>query len=63
MNHNLFKHPYTKIDFLQKDLDIARNTASKYLDELVKGGFLLKHKLKNTNYYVNIALWNILTNH
>ncbi len=43
--NNLFKHPYTKIDFLMRDLVIVRQTASKYLDELVNIGILEKQKI------------------
>ncbi len=59
--NNVFSHPYTKIEFLEKDLRVHRQTASKYLDELVKGGFLsLKHIGKH-NFYINIPLFNIFT--
>lgn len=54
--NNLFAHPYTKIDFIQRDLQVSRLTASKYLDELTAGGFLEKHKVGRGNYYVNVAL-------
>ncbi len=54
--NNLFAHPYTKIEFIQRDLQVSRLTASKYLDELTAGGFLEKHKVGRGNYYVNIAL-------
>lgn len=60
--NNIYKHPYTKIDFLVKDLNITRQTASKYLDELVKGGFLELHKFGKENYYVNITLRDYLAN-
>jgi len=29
--NNLFKHPYTKIEFLERDLGVSRITAAKYL--------------------------------
>lgn len=35
--NNLFSHPYTKIEFVQRDLDVSRLTATKYLDALVAG--------------------------
>lgn len=59
--NNLFHHPYTKIDFVMNDLKVTRLTATRYLEKLVETGFLNKHKLGRNNYYVNIALYNILT--
>lgn len=58
--NNLFWHPYTKIEFIIQDLDIQRNAAAKYLDELVRIGLLSKHKLGRENYYMNDALYNLL---
>jgi len=59
--NNLFRHPYTKIGFLQKDLSVSRLTATRYLDRLVTAGFLKKHRIGRSNYYVNTALVNLLT--
>jgi Fic family protein len=59
--NNLFNHPYTKIDFLRKDLRIGRLTATKYLDALADAGFLSKQKIGRSNYYVNNSLFPILT--
>jgi Fic family protein len=58
--NNLFKHPYTKIDFLSRDLGGSRLTATKYLDTLEKDGFLIKQKIWRTNFYVNLPLFNLL---
>lgn len=58
--NNLFKHPYTKVEFLIQDLQVHRNTAVKYLDELVRIGVLNKLKLGKDNYYFNIALYDCL---
>jgi len=59
--NNLFKHPYTKIEFIERDLGVSRITAAKYLNELAKDGLLQKEKLGTGNYYVNERLMNLLT--
>jgi hypothetical protein len=38
--NNLFTHPYTKIEFVERDLNVSRLTATKYPDALSQGGFL-----------------------
>lgn len=60
--NNLFSHPYTKIEFLQRDLQVSRMTATRYLDALTESGFLVKQKIGRGNYYVNSALTQILLN-
>lgn len=59
--NNLFMHPYTKIGFIERDLNVSRLTATKYLEALTADGLLLKQKQGRTNYYINIALNEILT--
>ena len=59
--NNLFMHPYTKIEFIERDLHVSRLTATKYLDALTRSGFVRKHKVGRTNYYVNVALNTVLT--
>lgn len=59
--NNLFMHPYTKIEFIERDLKVSRLTATKYLDALTQSGFLQKQKKGRTNYYINLALNAILT--
>ena len=63
--NNLFKHPYTKIEFLEKDLNVERRTAAKYLNTLTQdeNSILQKIKIGNTNYYVNTGLMDLLLNH
>ena len=60
--NNLFSHPYTKIEFLQRDLKVSRMMATRYLDALSDTGFLVKRKIGRGNYYVNVALNKILLN-
>jgi len=58
--NSLFLHPCTKIDFIQRDLQVSRLTAAKYLESLVQGGFVRKQKVGRSNYYINVALNKIL---
>jgi Fic family protein len=60
--NTLFRHPYTKIEFVVEELQVHRNTAMKYLEELVKIGLLSKHRLGKENYYINDALFTLLLN-
>jgi len=59
--NNLFSCPYTKIEFIERDLKVSRLTATKYLEALVAGGFLTKRKVGRSNYYINLPLYGILT--
>jgi Fic family protein len=59
--NNLFTHPYTKIEFIEKDLGVSRVTATKYLDTLAASGIVHKRKIGRSNYYINEALNAILT--
>lgn len=58
--NNLFMHPYTKIEFVQRDLKVSRVTAMKYMDALDAAGFVQKQKVGRSNYYINVALNRIL---
>ncbi|GAB5498525.1 MAG: hypothetical protein PsegKO_08360 [Pseudohongiellaceae bacterium] len=57
--NNLFRHPYTKIEFVEKDLDVSRLTATKYLNQLTEKGFLQKQKKGRTNYFINTPLYEL----
>jgi len=57
----LFKYPYTKIEYVQQDLGVSRNTAIRYLDDLVNVHILVKHKLGRENYYENRKLFRLLS--
>jgi Fic family protein len=60
--NNIFRHPYTKVQFLERDLHVSRPTATRYLDALADDGVLEKHKLGRENYYLNKSLVNLLFN-
>jgi Fic family protein len=59
--NNLFRHPYTKIEFMARDLKVSRITATKYLDQLAEAGYLVKHKIWRSNYYINQPLFDLLS--
>lgn len=54
--NNMFRHPYTRIEFVVADLGVTRQTAAKYLDTLAETGFVEKHQAGRSNYYINTAL-------
>lgn len=56
----LFKHPYTKIDFLERELKVHRRTAASYLNQLANSGLLTKIKIGKSNYYINTPLLKLL---
>lgn len=60
--NNIFKHPYTKIQFVMADLNVSRITATRYLDELDAIRVLQKQKIGKENYYINKDLFRLLTN-
>jgi Fic family protein len=57
--NNLFRHPYTKIEFLETELQISRLTAVKYLNLLTEKGLLYKQKVQNSNFYINKPLFDL----
>jgi len=59
--NNLFKHPYTKIEFIQNDLNVSRITAANYLNQLSRDKLLTKKKLGTGNYYINEPLFKLLS--
>lgn len=59
--NNLFKHPYTKIEFIQRDLNVSRITAANYLNRLADDKLLAKKKLGTSNYYINEPLFKLLS--
>jgi Fic family protein len=58
--NNLFSHPYTRIEFVMRDLRVSRLTATRYLDRLAEDGLLEKRRVGRASYYVNRALVEVL---
>ena len=56
----IFSHPYTKINFLVDELWIHRETAAKYLDTLVEEKYMIMIQIKNSKYYINLELFELL---
>jgi Fic family protein len=59
--NNLFRYPYTKIEFIERDLAVSRITAARYLALLAEHGFLKKKKIGRTNFYINEPLFKLLS--
>lgn len=59
--NNLFCHPYTKIEFIERDLGVTRKTAAKYLEELTAAGLLRKEKIGVSHFFVNEPLYALFT--
>ncbi len=57
--NNLFFHPYTKVEFLEKELRVSRPTATRYLNSLVEIGLLEKITIGRTHYYMNMPLMDL----
>ena len=58
--NNIFSHPYTKIEYVMKDINVSRITAVRYLQELVNIGILSKKKIGRESFYVNNQLLKLL---
>ena len=56
----LFFEFYTKIPYVQKQLGVSDKTAQKYLDTLVKLGFLTSEKIGRERIYKNERLFKII---
>lgn len=60
--NNLFRYPYTKIEFIMHDLQVSRNTAIRYLSQLEELGLIKKRKIGRENFFINEALIKLLNN-
>ena len=58
--NNLFRHPYTRIEFVQRDLGITRPTATRYLRQLAQAGLVRERRLGKHVYFINEPLVRLL---
>ncbi len=58
--NNLFRHPYTRIEFVQRDLGVTRQTASRYLRQLAAVGLVREHSQGKHLYFINAPLVELL---
>lgn len=54
--NNLFRHPYTRIEYVKQDLKVHYNTAADRLKMLAERGFVEETKLGQSKYYINRPL-------
>ena len=60
--NNLFRHPYTKIEFMQNELRVSRKTAPQYLKQLADKDYLKLLKIRTSNFYLNEPLFDLFIN-
>ena len=60
--NNLFRHPYTKVEYVINEVGVSRPTAMSYLNQLIDEGILDKLKLGRENFYINKGLFNFILN-
>jgi len=58
--NNLFRHPYTKIRFLQDELNVSRITATKRRPR--RHRLVVQNLIRGTSFYFNDALFDLLWN-
>lgn len=56
----LFVQPYSKIDYVVKELELERRTASKYLKEMERIGILKSETKWKEIIYINTKLYDLL---
>lgn len=57
----LFRHPYTQIDDVAKELGIHHNTAASYLKKLTATKFVTEEKYGAKKYYINHELISLFS--
>lgn len=58
--NNMFRHPYTRIEYVMDEVGVSRPTAGRHLEQVCEIGLLRKLSIKRNNYYVNEALIELL---
>lgn len=58
--NNLFFHPYTKVEFLEKEMQVSKITANRYLNTLIETELVDRVKIGRSYYYINRPLINLL---
>ncbi len=53
--NSLFTHPYTKIQFIERDLDVSRITATKYLNALATSVILVRRKVGRRTSWCSVT--------
>ena len=56
----IFYEVYTKISFVEKGVGVTRKTASSYLVELERAGFLVSEKIGREKIYLNKKLLDLI---
>lgn len=59
--NNMFRHPYTRIEYVMEEVNVSRPTAGRYLDLVCELGLLVKLRIGKNNYYVNTKLVDLLS--
>lgn len=58
--NNLFRHPYTRVQHVQRELEVSRATATRWLGQLANTGLVEKRRVGRGDYYVNAELCKLL---
>jgi len=61
LRNSLFRHPYTRIEFVPQALGVPRHTAARYLRPLVQAGLVEEHTHGKHVYFINAPLVALLT--
>ena len=59
--NNLYKYPYTKVEFVAEDCGVSPSTALRKLSDLIELNIVKQIKYGRESFYVNTELFNILS--